>query len=77
MTMQNWPQVEEFMSKFSELPIEQYNEIYTAVSCAWLDGAERGLTAYSWMKSGVTYVGTCGETLKEAKEKLRSGKLWL
>ena len=33
---------------------------------------EKGLREYSWMKDGVTYVGTCGTTLKQAIERSRN-----
>ena len=29
-------------------------------------GFEDGIRAYSWMKNGITYVGTTGKTLKKA-----------
>jgi len=37
---------------------------------AYRQGFADGLATYSWMKDGVTYVGTCGTTLREAKTRL-------
>lgn len=41
----------------------------------YLMGVDHGLRAFSWMKDGTTYVGTCGTTLKEAQKMAREGKL--
>jgi hypothetical protein len=46
---------------------EMVQEVYKT---AYIDG----LTAYSWMQDGKTYVGTCGTTLREAIEKVE--KTW-
>jgi len=32
----------------------------------YYDGIHEGLYRYAWMKDGVYYVGTCGQTLKAA-----------
>lgn len=34
---------------------------------AYMAGFYDALMTYSWMKDGVTYVGTCGDTLKKAQ----------
>jgi hypothetical protein len=33
----------------------------------YYDGVLEGLYRYAWMKDGVYYVGSCGQTLKEAQ----------
>jgi hypothetical protein len=35
-----------------------------------------GLECFAWMREGATYVGTCGTTLKEAKDMFVAGRLW-
>lgn len=37
---------------------------------AYYEGMKEGIRMYSWMKDGVTYVGTCGWTLKEELAKV-------
>lgn len=37
---------------------------------AYYEGIKEGVRMYSWMKDGVTYVGTCGWTLKEELAKI-------
>ena len=38
------------------------------------EGFITGLREYAWWKDGVQYVGTCGQTLKEAIEQALQGK---
>lgn len=38
----------------------------TAFFHGYKKGLKDGVHRYAWMKDGVTYVGTCGSTLKEA-----------
>lgn len=38
----------------------------TAFHRGYMKGLKDGVHAYSWMKDGVYYVGSCGTTLKEA-----------
>jgi hypothetical protein len=40
----------------------------------FIQGALEGIRLFSWMKDGVSYVGTCGKTFKEAKKELLEGK---
>jgi hypothetical protein len=44
---------------------------------AYRRGVEDGLRAFAYMKSGVSYVGSCGTTLKEALELLKKSGLHL
>lgn len=32
----------------------------------FVDGVKEGIRAYAWWKGGIAYVGTTGETLREA-----------
>lgn len=41
---------------------------------AYVQGLLDGIEAYSYMKDGVTYVGTTGRTLKEAQEAAKDGR---
>ena len=43
---------------------------------AYTKGFIDGLTAYAWWKDGTQYVGSCGNTLKEAIEKVKKGKMY-
>jgi len=36
----------------------------------YIDGLIEGVKMYSWMKDGVTYVGTTGMTLKKAIQEI-------
>lgn len=36
------------------------------------DGLIDGIRMYSWMRDGVTYVGTTGKTLKKALEEIEA-----
>lgn len=36
----------------------------------YIQGLKDGIQMYSWMKEGVTYVGTTGKTLKKALEEI-------
>lgn len=39
-----------------------------SIALALREAHLNGIRAYAWQKDGVTYVGTCGTTLKEAEE---------
>jgi len=43
------------------------SEISEREENAYTAGFYDALATYSWMKGGVTYVGTCGDTLKKAQ----------
>ena len=43
---------------------------------AYLDGVKSGLAAFAWWKDGTQYVGTCGNTLKQALELADKGELY-
>lgn len=36
----------------------------------YYNGVREGITQYAWWKDGVQYVGTCGETLKDALKRI-------
>ncbi len=39
-------------------------------------GALQGIWAFAWMRDGTYYVGTCGTTLKQAKEEVKAACEW-
>lgn len=71
--------VEEIKEYLREAKPEATDEKLEAIAevCyeLYMKGVDDGLRAFSWMKDGVTYVGTCGTTLKEAQKMAREGKL--
>ena len=48
--------------------MSNHEDIIEAYDKGFLDA----LTTYSWMKDGVTYVGTCGTKLIKAQESYRN-----
>ncbi len=49
---------------------EVVNSIEYVNKLKYIQGLKDGISMYSWMKDGVTYVGTTGKTLKKALEEI-------
>lgn len=37
---------------------------------SYYNGIREGITQYAWWRDGVQYVGTCGETLRDALHRI-------
>lgn len=66
--MQDSPQTE-----FVIANLQREKQIADDAYLRWL---EDGISAYAWMKDGISYVGTCGTTLAEALVNCNKGELW-
>ena len=71
------PNPPKLLSDLQGKHLELFEAFIAGTNIAYNVGAEDGIRAFSWMKDGVTYVGTCGMTLKEAITKLKEGELHL
>lgn len=50
------------------------HELEKELKEAFKNGRKEGIKEYSWMKDGVTYIGTTGKTLKQALKEVDDEK---
>ena len=48
-------------------------DLEESLKVSFKDGRREGIKEYSWMKDGITYVGTTGKTLKQALKEVDEG----
>ena len=46
-----------------------------AMTKAYYNGIREGIEQYAHWKDGVQYVGTCGKTLKQAKDEIQNERI--